>query len=202
MSSRLSIFPLAGALLFPGMYLPLHIFEPRYRAMVSDSLARDRRIGMIQPRDDGDPPALFDIGCVGHIVEVEAHDDGRYDIILEGVARFRLLRELSPGTAFRQVEAELEAPESDEALLSSTRETLEYQSRRFAEQLGYSVDWDAVAQLDDAAFVNGIYQVAPFDTASKQALLEADGLAPRAELILQLMHFFMRRGDEGGATLQ
>ena len=49
-TTRLSIFPLPGALLFPGMHLPLHIFEPRYRAMVSDSMARDRRIGMIQPR--------------------------------------------------------------------------------------------------------------------------------------------------------
>ena len=85
--SRLSIFPLGGALLFPRMHLPLHIFEPRYRAMVSDALARDRRIGMIQPRGPGDSPALFEIGCVGRIAEVEALDDGRFDIVLEGLDR-------------------------------------------------------------------------------------------------------------------
>ena len=87
-TTRLSIFPLPGALLFPGMHLPLHMFEPRYRAMISDAMARDRRIGMIQPRgganDDGD--ALYDIGCVGKIAEVEALDDGRYNVVLEGIA--------------------------------------------------------------------------------------------------------------------
>src|SRR5688572_7202661 len=107
MSTRLSVFPLAGALLFPRMHLPLHIFEPRYRAMVSDALARDRRIGMIQPRDDGQLPTLYDIGCVGRIAEVEALEDGRFDIVLEGLTRFTILRELDVTTPFRQVEAEL-----------------------------------------------------------------------------------------------
>src|SRR6478735_3407347 len=91
---RLSIFPLAGALLFPRAQLPLHIFEPRYRALVSDALARDRRISMIQPRGEGEPPPLFDVGCIGHIREVERLDDGRFNIVLDGISRFRLVREL------------------------------------------------------------------------------------------------------------
>ena len=110
-ATRLSVFPLPGALLFPEMHLPLHIFEPRYRAMVSDAMARDRRIGMIQPRpgagDDDNHPPLFEIGCVGRIAEVEALDDGRYNLVLEGVALFRVARELDVTTPFRQVEAEL-----------------------------------------------------------------------------------------------
>ncbi|MBY0394164.1 MAG: LON peptidase substrate-binding domain-containing protein, partial [Novosphingobium sp.] len=81
---RLSIFPLTGALLFPGLQLPLHIFEPRYRAMISDSLVRDRRIAMIQPQGQYDGAPLFQIGCVGKIGEVEAMEDGRYNVILEG----------------------------------------------------------------------------------------------------------------------
>src|SRR3546814_8530215 len=84
---RISIFPLAGALLFPRMHLPLHIFEPRYRALISDSMARDRRIGMIQPRDRGLTPALYDVGCLGRIADVEALEDGRYNIVLEGIDR-------------------------------------------------------------------------------------------------------------------
>lgn len=81
-STRLSIFPLGQALLLPRSYLPLHIFEPRYRALVSDALARDRRIAMIQPLpgEDDDHPALFDIGCVGRIDHVEALPDGRFNI--------------------------------------------------------------------------------------------------------------------------
>ena len=82
--TRLSVFPLAGALLFPRMHLPLHIFEPRYRALVSDALARDRMIAMIQPRGGGEKPPLYMMGCVGHISQVEALDDGRYNIVLEG----------------------------------------------------------------------------------------------------------------------
>jgi len=105
-SQRLSIFPLAGALLFPRLHLPLHIFEPRYRAMVSDALARDRRIAMIQPRDGALVPELFDVGCVGRIAQVEALDDGRYNIVLEGIARFRIRSEIDATTPFRQVEAD------------------------------------------------------------------------------------------------
>ncbi|MDP5280521.1 LON peptidase substrate-binding domain-containing protein [Sphingomonas sp. DG1-23] len=201
-ATRLSVFPLAGALLFPRMHLPLHIFEPRYRAMVSDALARDRRIGMIQPRDANEPPALFDIGCVGRIADVEALPDGRYDIVLEGLARFTVLRELDVTTPFRQVEAALEVPSEEEVLAIAERASLEIESRRFADGLGYAVDWEAVTRLDDESLVNGIAQIAPFDVASKQALLEADGLSNRAELIVQLMQFFGRHGEEGGVTLQ
>ncbi|MES1976241.1 MAG: LON peptidase substrate-binding domain-containing protein [Pseudomonadota bacterium] len=205
--TRLSIFPLAGALLFPGMHLPLHIFEPRYRAMVSDSMARDRRIGMIQPRPGplaaGEAPPLFDIGCVGRIAEVEASEDGRYNLVLEGLSLFRIRRELDVTTAFRQVEAELlPVPDEAEVLSLSRRSSLEMESRRFADAQGYAVDWEAVNRLDDEALVNGIAQIAPFDVAAKQALLEAVGIENRAELIIQLMQFFGRHDGEDSVTLQ
>lgn len=202
MTTRLSIFPLAGALLFPRMHLPLHIFEPRYRAMISDSLARDRRIGMIQPREAGDPAPLFDVGCVGRIAEVEALDDGRFDIVLEGLARFHIVRELDVTTPFRQIEAELEAAAEGEILALAERSSLEMESRRFADAQGYAVDWEAVTRLDDESLVNGIAQIAPFDVASKQALLEAASLSDRADLIVQLMQFYGRHGDSAEGTLQ
>jgi Lon protease-like protein len=205
--TRLSIFPLAGALLFPRMQLPLHIFEPRYRALVSDAMARDRRIGMIQPRpvpEGRDPPPLFDIGCVGRIAQVEALDDGRYNIVLEGVAKFRLLSELTVTTPFRQVEAELEEDVPAEPLPLAQRASLETESRRYADAQGYAVDWNAVARLDDESLVNGIAQIAPFDSAAKQALLEAGNLEERTELVIQLMQFFSRHaGDlDDPVTLQ
>jgi uncharacterized protein len=206
-TTRLSIFPLSGALLFPRMQLPLHIFEPRYRALVSDAMARDRRIGMIQPRPpltkaEVDAPQLFGMGCVGKIAHVEAMDDGRYNIVLEGVSRFRLVRELDVTTPFRQVEAVLEDVHDDEPLASIQRADLERESRRFADAQGYAVDWDAVGRLDDEALVNGIAQIAPFDAAAKQALLEATNLAMRADLIVQLMRFFGRHDGEERVTLQ
>ena len=206
--TRLSVFPLAGALLFPRMMLPLHIFEPRYRALVTDALARDRRIGMIQPRQiamrggkEEKVSPLFDVGCVGKISDVEALDDGRFNIVLEGLARFRVLRELDVTTPFRQVEAELETLGEFESLAIAERAAIESESRRFADLQGYAVDWEAVARLDDESLVNGIAQIAPFDPASKQALLEAATLRDRAELIVQLLAFYGRHDDETG-TLQ
>ncbi len=201
---RISIFPLTGAILFPGMQLPLHIFEPRYRDLVSDSLARDRNIGMIQPKAQGDKPALFDIGCLARIQDVEALDDGRYNIILEGVQRFSIIRELDVSTSFRQIEAELwEEDEIGDTLSLGERASLEIESRRFADAQGYSVDWTAVSQLDDYSLVNAIAQIAPFDYAAKQALLEARGLSDRADTIVQLMQFFGRHdGSDDRVTLQ
>jgi Lon protease-like protein len=205
-TTRLSVFPLAGALLFPEMHLPLHIFEPRYRAMVSDAMARDRRIGMIQPRpgaEDDDHPPLFEIGCVGRIAEVEALEDGRYNLVLEGVALVRVTRELDVTTPFRQVEAELlPATERDPVLALGRRAALELESRRFADAQGYAVDWNAVSRLDDEALVNGIAQIAPFDVAAKQALLESPNLDERADLLVQLMQFFGRHDGEERVTLQ
>jgi Lon protease-like protein len=200
---RLSIFPLTGALLFPGLQLPLHIFEPRYRAMISDSLVRDRRIAMIQPQGQYDGAPLFQIGCVGKIGEVEAMEDGRYNVILEGISRFRLLRELDVTTPFRQVEGELIEDDAGVSLSAVERASFEREARRFADAQGYSVDWDSVGRLDDVSLINGVSQIAPFDAAAKQALLEADSLTARCELLVQLMQFFGRRdSDDGRVTLQ
>jgi len=202
-TTRLAIFPLTGAILFPGLQLPLHIFEPRYRELVGSALAKDRRIAMIQPQAVAEGAPLFGIGCVGRIEDVEALEDGRYNIVLEGEARFRLLRELDVTTAFRQVEAELIVDATDEALSSVERAGFEQEARRFAELQGYQVDWKAVERLDDASLINGVSQIAPFDAAAKQALLEASDLATRCELLVQLMQFFGRSDpDEARVTLQ
>jgi len=201
-STRVSIFPLSGALLFPGLQLPLHIFEPRYRSLVQDALARDRMIGMIQPVRPGEGAPLFEIGCLGRIEDVEALEDGRFNIVLDGISRFRVVRELDVTTSFRQIEAELLGDDEDEFLLPVERASLEQEARHFADRQGYSVDWEQVSRLDDVALVNGVSQVAPFDPASKQALLEANGLRERCELLIQLMLFYGRHDDDDGTTLQ
>lgn len=202
--TRISIFPLTGAMLYPGLHLPLHIFEPRYRAMISDSLARDRRIGMIQPQRDQEGATLYTVGCLGRIDEVEALDDGRFNVVLEGEARFRVLRELSVTTPFRQIEAELWEEPTGEYLAPVERASFEREAQRFAEAQGYRVDWDSVARLDDVSLINGVSQIAPFDAAAKQALLETPDIGARCELLVQFMQFFGRRdgGDENRITLQ
>lgn len=200
------VFPLSGAILLPRAQLPLHIFEDRYRDMVRHALATDRRIGMVQPRGAGDKPMLFGVGCLGEIIASEEMEDGRFNIVLQGTGRFTIVEELAKGTAFRQVVARLDPDDGDDAdaLPSILRADLERESRRYADALGLSVDWDAVARLDDEMLVNGIAQVAPFDPGSKQALLEAADISTRADMLVQFMGFarMMPGGADGPATLQ
>jgi len=213
---RVPIFPLAGALLFPRGQLPLHIFEPRYRAMIRDALASERTIGMIQPKlvvpeggapDRRDRPLLFGVGCLGRIVGSEELPDGRFNIVLEGLSRFRVASEAEVETPYRQVDADrrgFDDMAEPEPLASVQRAELERESRRYADALGYAVDWDAVGRLDDETLVNSIAQIAPLDVSSKQALLEAGDIAVRADLLVQFMQFqrMVPGGADGPETLQ
>jgi len=204
--ARIPLFPLAGAILFPRAQLPLHIFEPRYRDMVRDALAGPGRIGMIQPSGDGEPPPLYQTGCIGEIVGAEELDDGRFNIVLQGSARFRLIAERDLGTDYRQADVDLSAYDDSEPepLGLAQRAEVEREARRFGDALGLAVDWGAVGQLDDEMLVNAIAQVAPFDAGAKQALLEEATLAGRADLVVQLMQFqrLAPGGADVGQTLQ
>ena len=203
---RLPIFPLAGAILFPRSQLPLHIFEPRYRDMVRDAVDGAGRIGMIQPQametTDGEPP-LYTVGCVGEIVGVEELDDGRFNIVLHGSSRFRLIGEADLGTAYRHADVDAEAFDDSEPqpLELIQRAEVEREARRLGDALGLAVDWEAVSRLDDEMLVNAIAQVAPFDVGAKQALLEAADLPGRADLLVQLMQFH-RMAVNGGAEIE
>jgi Lon protease-like protein len=206
---RIPIFPLSGAILFPRAQLPLHIFEPRYRAMVRDALAGEKVIGMVQPRPgpDSDQPALFEIGCLGRIGGSEALDDGRFNIVLEGIGRFRIVAEAKVDTPYRQVDAQSAGYDDlgePEPLASVQRAELERESRRYADALGYAVDWEAVTRLDDEMLVNGIAQIAPLDVGSKQALLEAADITERCDLLVQFMQFqrMLPGGADGPETMQ
>lgn len=204
---RVPIFPLAGAILFPRAQLPLHVFEPRYRSMVRDSLGRDQLIAMVQPRTGKEAHDLFQVGCIGSIVQSEELADGRFNLVLEGLSRYRIVREPEVDTPYRQVDADRSGFPDDsdpEPLASVQRAELERESRHYADALGYSVDWEAVSRLDDEMLVNGISQIAPLDVSSKQALLEADNLSVRADLLVQFMQFqrMLPGGADGPETLQ
>ena len=200
---RVPIFPLAGAILFPRSQLPLHIFEPRYREMVRDASDGPGRIAMVQPvQPEADTPALYQVGCVGEIVSIEELDDGRFNIVLLGSNRFRLLRELETDAAYRCAEVDVEAFDDREpdALSSTHRAEVEREAQRLGDALGLAVDWAGVSRLDDEMLVNAIAQVAPFDIGAKQALLEEPTLDSRADLLVQLMQF--QRAAVNGAEIQ
>jgi Lon protease-like protein len=203
---RAPLFPLAGAILFPRAQLPWHIFEPRYREMVRDAVDGDGMIAIVQPqlvevRDDRKQP-LYPVGCVGEIVGLEELEDGRFNIVLNGSNRFRIVSEVDLETPYRNADLDVAAfdDREPEPLAMAERAEVEREARRLGDALGLAVDWSAVSRLDDEMLVNAIAQVAPFDVSAKQALLEAETLDSRADLLVQLMQFL--RLSQGGADLQ
>jgi Lon protease-like protein len=203
---RAPLFPLAGAILFPRAQLPLHIFEPRYREMVRDAVDGDGLIAMIQPQlvdaEDDHKRPLYSVGCVGEIVGLEELENGRFNIVLNGSNRFRIINEVDLETPYRNADLDVGAFDDREPdpLTMAQRAEVEREARRLGDALGLAVDWSAVSRLDDEMLVNAIAQVAPFDVSAKQALLESGGLDERADLLVQLMQFL--RLSQGGADLQ
>lgn len=197
------VFPLTGALLLPRGILPLNIFEPRYLAMIRDAMgaqgAAHRVIGMIQPRGPGEPPPVYDVGCLGRIGDYRETDDGRILIALVGVSRFRIQAELERTTLYRQVLADYQGFGQDRSepppLPATARAALEDVLHGYLDAQGLSADWDAVKSADDEALVTTLASVCPFDPAEKQALLEAPTLAERAETLTALMTFAQGSGD-------
>ncbi|MES1243025.1 MAG: LON peptidase substrate-binding domain-containing protein [Acidobacteriota bacterium] len=194
------VFPLTGSLLLPGNLLPLNIFEPRYRNMVEDALAGGQHIGMIQPlvprqdnwvaeAESASHPDLYPIGCVGKIERSEKQLDGRYLIVLRGISRFRIVRELPMWRGYRQVEADYTDFPGDESepssLLNPAR--LLHALRTFSEKHGLEFDFDLLGSLPGVILLNGLAAALPFRPAEKQALLEAPGTLEREELLLTLM---------------
>lgn len=196
----LPIFPLTGSLLLPGNLLPLNVFEPRYRNMVADAMEGERYIGMIQPfvpHPDNwvdaaqveENPDLYPIGCAGRIERCEPQSDGRYLIVLRGVNRFRIARELPLKRGYRQVEADYSTFTADAAepgiLLDPSR--MLRALRSFSEVQGLEFDFDLLGSLPGVSLLNGLAAALPFRPAEKQALLEARGPMEREELLLTLM---------------
>lgn len=191
------IFPLSGVLLLPRARLPLHIFEPRYKAMMHDVMAGDQVIAMAQPRDpayDGDAPDVYDIACLGRVIEHEEMDDGRWSLTLEGIIRFRILEELPLKDGYRRVRADYSEFSEDITKAVDTdlnRDGLLSALGAYLKVQGLGADQDAIGQLPDEPLVNALAMACPFLPAEKQALLEAPGFAERAELLEALMQLSM-----------
>ena len=173
--------------------------------MVRDAIDGAGRIAMIQPHrlDDDNKAPLYAVGCVGELVGIEELEDGRFNIVLLGSNRFRLIREAGVDAAYRCADVDIEAFDDDDPppLPLLQRAEVEREARRLGDAMGLAVDWAAVARLDDEMLVNAIAQVAPFDIGAKQALLEQATLDGRADLLVQLMQFH-RMAVTGGVEIE
>ena len=199
----LPIFPLSGVLLLPGGKLPLNIFEPRYLAMISDALAGSRMIGMVQPvqpggfAGDGMPsddgrPKVHKVGCAGRITNFNETEDGRLMLVLSGVCRFDIVRELDPAQGgYRRVSSVFSPYRADldhaDDVVDLDRDRLMAALAAFFRGRQLSTDWDAVNKAADANLVTSLSMVLPFGPAEKQALLEAADSTARAKLLIAFL---------------
>lgn len=200
--SVIPLFPLPGALLLPRARLPLHLFEPRYLAMLDDALKTpERLIGMIQPCEVPASCAkrLHSIGCAGRITGFSETEDGRYMITLTGMSRFRLAKEISGFAPYRRGEVDwtgfgrdLGATEADPQFKRAPFLTL--LSRYFA-AMELSTDWGSLKEADDELLINSLAMLCPFLPEDRQALLEAPTLTTRRETLVTLFEFALRGGS-------
>ncbi|ODT32290.1 MAG: ATP-dependent protease [Kaistia sp. SCN 65-12] len=208
--SVLPVFPLPGALLLPGARIPLNIFEPRYLQMLDEAIAGPRLIGLIQPRLDGSAdadgkPHLCEVGCIGRVISFAESGDGRYLISLQGVCRFRIERELSVRTPFRQchIIPFLADLDDEQAGQDVDRPALLRALRAYLKANELEADWEGIGRADNAMLVNALSMMAPFGPAEKQALLEAADLRARAETLIAITEMAMVRDSEDfGSSLQ
>ena len=196
------VFPLPGALLLPRARLPLHIFEPRYLAMLDDTLKTSHRlIGMIQPREGpkGSGTRLHAIGCAGRVTAFSETEDGRYMITLAGISRFRVARAVEGFTPYIKCDVSWEDFARD---LGDNEDDPGFRRERFLKLLGryfasrsLSTDWDSLREAEDELLVNSLSMLCPFDPEDKQALLEAPSLSTRRETLVTLIEFALRGGS-------
>jgi Lon protease-like protein len=183
------VFPLPGALLLPGTHLPLHIFEPRYRRMIADAMAGPGLVGMIQPRRAAQvapPHDLAAIGCVGRLVQVAETEDGRYFVVLEGLTRFRTVAEAPGNEGYRRLKVRFDefARDLDESEEDIDTRAVHQQLERW---IVAGPGSEALAELPPARQVNVLAAALPFGEVEKQALLEADCLLARRDLLVALL---------------
>lgn len=199
----IAVFPLTGALLLPRARLPLHIFEPRYRQMVEDSLKTPTRlIGMVQPNEvpGRSGNGLQTIGCAGRITQFSETEDGRYLITLAGMSRFRVLREVEGFTPYRRCDVTWTGFDRD---LGPEEKDTQFARPAFLDLLGryfdardLSADWDTLKEADDELLINSLSMMLDFEPEDKQALLEAPSLSTRRETLVTLIEYRLRGGDE------
>tara|TARA_Y100000739_G_C20456677_1_gene394852 strand:+ start:118 stop:762 length:645 start_codon:yes stop_codon:yes gene_type:complete len=177
---EISIFPLSNFIIFPESTVPLNIFEPRYIQMIDDAMKSHRMIGMVQPKKTGDlkKPNLYNVGCVGKITSFNETDDGRYLIVLNGISRFEILKEISTNKLYRVCKVNYEKfsfdfKENREKINFSNLETILKDLKSIFNKKGYAINWSELEKQDLYNTINTLSMASPISLEEKQTLLES-----------------------------
>lgn len=202
------LFPLNKVLLLPRAKLPLNLFENRYLHMFDYALKNHRYIGMVQPSElsrssnsSEKSPSLYNVGCAGFVTAFSQTNDNRYEIILEGICRFKIKKELEIKNGFRRADVQWSKFKSDFKIekLSPKEKREEFLKilRPFLEKMSMNVDWEMIEGTNDEDLINTISMCCPFEVNEKQALLEAISLEDRREVLTSLIHINLNKNNMG-----
>ncbi len=213
---RIPLFPLRGAILLPRATLPLNVFEPRYLEMIDDAMSGDRLIGIVQPIQDADHDeeesplgrsvALRNVGCVGRVTSYQEVDDGRLVITLTGIARYDILDEAVTDRPYRVASVSYDRFASDlsEGLGEDEvdRTNLLRVLRSYLDANRLEADWAAIQRASSEFLINALCVMCPYGPEEKQALLEAEDLKRRADVLVALAEMELASSGSSGSTLQ
>ena len=195
--NKIPVFPLSNFIIFPEITVPLNIFEPRYINMVDDSMKNSRMIGMIQPKKNSNTqnPELFDIGCLGKITSFNETDDGRYLIVLNGLSRFKIQKEVQNNKLYREFEVSFNDYRNDintkkEEIKFSDLELIFKNLKSLFEKNGYLINWEELKKQSLNQTINTLAMASPFSIEEKQALLETENLSTRKKKLEEILKIY------------
>jgi len=188
------IFPLSNFIIFPDTTVPLNIFEPRYVEMINDSMKTNKLLGLIQPkkRNNNSILDLHEIGCLGKITSFKDTSDGRYLIELNGLSRFRIIKEIENNKPYRECEVNFEDYQDDlnlqkEELKFSDLELIFKDLKSLFEKKGYIINWKSLEKQNLNETINALAMASPFSLEEKQILLESQNLKIRKNKIAEIL---------------
>ena len=191
-----SVFPLSNFIMFPNTTVPLNIFEPRYIDMINDSMKAERLVGMIQPnyKDDKNniKPDLYQVGCLGKIINFQETKNGNFLIELKGLTRFKILEEIKTNNKYRSFKVNFDEFHAD---LNNSKENIKFSDlelifkdlKLLFEKKGFIINWKALEKQSLDETINALAMASPFTLEEKQILLEAPNLDLRKNKISEIL---------------
>ncbi len=194
---EISIFPLSNFIIFPKTTVPLNIFEPRYIEMIDDAMKENRIIGMIQPKKSNyNIPSLYDVGCAGKITSFNETEDGRYLIVLAGISRFKIIKELETNKLYRQFKVNFkdysyDLEKKNEEIKFSDLELIFKSLKSLFIKQGYIINWKELEKQSLDQTINALAMASPFSLEEKQVLLETSDINNRKIKLEKILNTYI-----------
>ena len=196
------VFPLSGVIYFPKTNLPLNIFEQRYLDLVNDAYKKDKLMGMVQSKKQGE--AVYEVGCLGKISDYQKSKDGRILINLTGVSRFKILKEVSSKKIYREFRVDYQIFEKDIENFHNDVDVsnLMEKAKTFFKRYGLLLNWREFEKLDFVQKINTLAMIAPVTNEEKQKLLEAVTIKNKIDTLESIISFYLHETGLNNQTIQ